>query len=324
MAEDRTTEIDRRSFCVAPLGMLLLPGCSAKEPLRITAHPWPGYDLVKLGIADAKLKRRDLQWDTVETVQESFEQLSSGRSHGACLTLDQMLLARSQGIPLRAYLIFDISAGADTVLARPELNGLHSLKGATIGVESSSLGAIMLTKLLEAAEISKADVTVVSIDENHYDAWAKSDLDFIITYEPSLGRLRRLGLKPVFDSRRIPRTIVDLLAIRPEVAVENGSAIEWIVSMHFSMLEELRTNPMDVYSRLSTMTASSPEEVAISFRGLDFPDRLYNRKLLSAPAVELTQVADGLSSLLIDTGVISHRPDLKDLFSPRYLPKFGL
>ena len=316
--------VSRRAFGAGVFGALLTPGCLPKEPLRITAHPWPGYDLTKLGIADARAKRHDVRWTAVDTVQQSFERLSSGEADGACLTLDQMLVARSQGIPLRAYLIFDVSAGADTVLARPDLRGLEDLRGAKVGVESSSLGAIMLSKLLDAASLARADVAVVPMDENHDIAWERNDLDFIITYEPSLGRLRRVGLKPVFDSRQLPKLIVDLLAVRPDAAAARGEAMMWIIETHFLMLEALRTNPVDLHSRLSAMTTMPPDEVAASFRGLDFPDPLYNRRLLTPPATELNRVAEELQGLLVENGVISGPLDLNELFSPRYLPRFGL
>lgn len=271
--------------------------CEAESPLRIALHPWPGYEFMRLAARSGLLDARTEIVDTA-TVQQSLDMLANGAVDGAGLTLDQVLGIRGGGHDIAVALVFDVSAGADALLAVPGISSIETLRGRSIGVERSTLGEIMLAKFLESAAFERSDVAVVYIDDDHVAAWDRGGLDAIITYDPARSQLLSRGMRQVFDSRRLPRLIVDVLGVRRSAAGRKASALRQINAAHFALLEEWKRSPVDLAYRLATMLSASPEEVIASYSGLDLPDAIYNRRYLSPPAAEMSAAAHEIARIL--------------------------
>jgi NitT/TauT family transport system substrate-binding protein len=314
--------LSRRSFVAAVTTALVgLGACNHGPPVRIALHPWPGYEFMRLAWRSGTVSRRSATIVDTSTVQDSLALLAEGRVDGAGLTLDQLLGARASGHDLSAALVFDVSAGADAVLAVPAVLTLGDLRGRRLGVESSTLGAVMVAKLLEAGGLHRGDVTVVDIDEDHVAAWDKGDLDSIITYEPSLARLRSRGLRTLFDSRGLPKLIVDILAIRRSLSERQADGLRELISGHFAIIEKWRISPTDIAYQLASMSAIDVEEVIGTLGGMDFPDAVYNRRYLTPPAIEMTAAANELLRILGNAQTITRRPPMDGLFVTDFLPR---
>jgi len=310
----------RRAFVAGAVSAGVgLAGCESGPPPRVALHRWPGYEFMRLA-GRAVPSGSAVVVDTA-TVQQSLAMLADGSADGAGLTLDQVLGARETGLDLGVALVFDISSGADAVLARPGIGTLAGLRGRAIGVEKSTLGAVMIAKALEAGGLRRTDLTVVDMDEDHVAAWERGGLDAIITYEPSLARLRASGLRSIFDSRSLPRLIVDVLAVRRGLSGRRADGLRELVAGHFEFVDEWRQSPADLAYRLATMLSTSAEEIAESYRGIDLPDAVYNRRYLTPPAAEMTAAAHELAGILRETGAIARPLSTEGLFLANFLPR---
>lgn len=290
--------IDRRAVITGAAALSAgLAACDGAPPLNIALHPWPGYEFMRLASRSGSIDAPAKIVDTA-TVQQSLEMLTNGTVDGAGLTLDQVLGLRRAGHDVVVALVFDVSAGADALLAVPEIHSLGDLRGKSIGVERSTLGEIMLAKVLEAAELHRSDIDVAYIDDDHVAAWDRGGLDAIITYDPARSQLRSRGLRQIFDSRRLPRLIVDVLGVRRSSANQKASALRKLTAAHFALLDEWRRSSVDLAYRLATMLSSSPEDVIDSYTGLDLPDAVYNRRYLTPPAQEMTAAAQEIAAIL--------------------------
>jgi NitT/TauT family transport system substrate-binding protein len=313
-ARSKPSHIGRRAVITGAAAFSAgIAACDGASPLSIALHPWPGYEFMRLasrsGLIDATAKIVD----TV-TVQQSLEMLTNGTVDGAGLTLDQVLGLRRSGHDIVVALVFDVSAGADVLLAVPQINSLGVLRGKTIGVERSTLGEIMLAKVLESAELDRSDIEVTYIDEDHVAAWDRGGLDAIITYDPARSQLRSRGLRQIFDSRRLPRLIVDVLGVRRSSADRKSSALRKLNAVHFALLDEWKRSPVDLAYRLATMLSFSPEVVIDSYAGLDLPDAVYNRRYLTPPALEMTAAAQEIAAIL------AFPVPANDIFVAEFLP----
>lgn len=297
-----------------------LNACSPSPPLRIASEKWCGYQFMFLAQQEGWLPKSGLELRETGFASDSVVALKQGQVDGAALTLNEVLLLRDQGMPLSVVTVFDFSAGADVVLAKPGISRLADLKGQRIGVETTSLGVIMLSKVLEAAGLQRSDVTVINMDEDHLAAWDSANMDAVLTYEPALSRLQKQGLVSLYDRRKLPLVIVDVLAVRTEAAERHAEALRGLIAGHFRALTQWRNNPIDTAYRLSARLGVKPDEVKSVFKGLDLPDAAYNRKYLTAPAVELTQSVQAITRILTQEGLLKRPLNLDRLFVADYLP----
>lgn len=286
-------------------------------------HPWVGYESLYVA--------RDLNWLPAavrlrdsKTLEESLAALRSGEADAACMTLDELLRARGAGLPLSAALVLDVSAGADVVLARPGIAGAADLAGKRIGFDPGALGALVFEKLLEAGRLTPQAVTALDLPPDaQLEAWRRNEVDAVVTYEPLATALRREGAREVFDSRQMPDTIVDVLAVRrdrPKVL----PAVRALAAAHFRAVAHLRTNEQDAILRISAREGIPPGEVRRMMSGVVLPSLAANRAFLDErPGARLAQVARTLSSLMVRRGLLPREDDLAALVLPGALPEEG-
>lgn len=115
----------RRRFLQLGLGAAVLPGlgalsgCAQSQPLKVAVQPWCGYQFLFVARVEGWQDTKQVELVDTALTTESVAALREGRVDAAALTLDEVLLLRSQGHPLHVVMVFDASAGADLLLATP-------------------------------------------------------------------------------------------------------------------------------------------------------------------------------------------------------------
>lgn len=323
MFEHRPIDPSRRQALRRLACWPLLPwlgACGGDGPLVVASHAWPGHELIFLARREGWLPGERIRLQETASATRSIAALGRGQAQAAALTLDEVLRARSEGIALTAVLVFAISAGADVVLARPEIGHPEELRGKTVGAETTALGALIVAKLLARAGLEPADVRLRPIlPEGHLDAWRSGELDALVTYEPTASRLLEQGARRLLDSRQFPDTIFDVLAVRAGALAGREDALKTLIAAHFRGLRRLRQNPQDTAYRIAGHLGLPGDEVIRAFRGLQLPGAARNRSLL-APAGRLHAAGRELSGLLLGSGLLPRGDPLTELVSDAYLP----
>lgn len=316
----------RRRFIKALGGLgvaCALPACESgsPQPMPVAAHIWVGYEPMFLAKREGWLDETQVRLVETKDATESIRALAEGRVIGAALTLDEVFKARQDGQKLSVVMIYNISAGADMLVARPGLSSLAELKGRRIGFEPSSVGELLLSEILLAARLSRSDVQLVPISvDNHVAAWLRGELDAAVTYEPVASALLALGAHSLFDSRQLPNTIIDVLVIRSDQIDRHASAIRHLLQTHFKALDHLTRNPHDAAYRMADHLKLLAADVMPAFKGLVLPDAAYNRRLLGGPQPELLRTAGKLSGLMVRSQLLKQDDALNDLIRADFLP----
>jgi NitT/TauT family transport system substrate-binding protein len=207
------------------------------------------------------------------------------------------------------------------VLARPDILTPEQISGKRIGLENNALGALMLHKLLEAAKLPESAVTLVDCPpEVQVDAWRNDTIDVVITYEPAATAQQRLGAKRIFDSRQMPDTIFDVLAVRTDRADARQDALRDIAAAHFRGLSHIQKNRHDALHRIAARQKMSFDEANRALIGILLPSLSANREYLAATDGRLLPAARLLSSLMVQRLLISHQDTLAGLVNGVWLP----
>lgn len=321
---NRRTFLSRLAYLPALAAMSWLPACTRSRPILVGIHPWIGYETLNLA--------RELHWVPAEVqfrdgkdASDSLAALNAGELDAACLTLDETLAARAAGVPLTVVLVFDVSAGADMVLAHPSIESLAGLAGKRIGVEQNSVGELVLEKLLEAARLSRSALIRVNlpVGQQQIEAWQGNKVDAVITYEPAASKLLDLGARRLFDSRQMPDTIFDVLAVRADRIQGNQTALKSLVAAHFRALTHLQTNREDAIYRITEHQKISIGDLKRSLSGVALPSLVANHEYLSPKGGRLIMAAGNISKLMARQGRLQHDDTLDGLVMPDLLPPYG-
>ncbi len=321
-------KISWRHFYVA-LSMLacalLLSACNlfADQPISVAAHVWLGYEPMFLARNEKWLDARYVRLVETRSATESIHALANGSVDAAALTLDETLKARAMGIPLSVVMVFNTSVGADMLVADSGIKSLGDLKGKRLGFEASSVGDVMLVQILQLAKLSRHDVQLVPVSiDQQLAAWQRKELDALITYEPVATQLLAGGAYKLFDTRQMPNTIVDVLAVRKNVLDRSHSkAIRHLISAHFRAMNHLKYNPQDAAYRMANHLGLDAQHVLGAYKGLLLPSAANNYRLLAEDSPPLLASATNLSALMVKNHLISQPDDLLSLIDAQYLPR---
>lgn len=314
----------RREFLAGLGAVLLLPlltGCVKRPPLRIAAHPWPGYALLFLARREGWLNQRQVRLVETGSATASLQALKNGTADGACITLDELLRARENDIPLTALLVFNISAGADQILARPGISSIRQLAGKRIGVEQSALGELVLHLVLHSAGLDCTQVTVVPMTpDNHHQLWQAGRVDAMVCYEPIASQLQSMGARAIFDSRSLPGMIVDLLAVKTDLLESYEAPLKDLTRAHFRARHYLAHNPQDAAYKLAERFKLPAAGVLDAYRGLELPNVSANRRYLEGGGAQLLGSVRTLGPIMQQHGLLKKPVNLDRLLDARFLP----
>lgn len=315
-----------RRRCVVLAGVLgpwLSGGCAPTTPLRLAGHPWPGYEPLFLARTLGYLPAPPLlQLQETATAEESVQRLREARVDGAMLTLDQVLQLRDQGLRLQIVLVFDVSRGADMLLARSSLGTLPALRGRRIGVAPGSPGTLMLHLALEQARLQLSDVQVQRIPYAHHEqAWEHGEVDALVTSEPLASRLQARGARVLLSTRQMPEAIFNVLAVRHEALLPHAESLRALLSGYFQALDYQRRNPWEAAYRMAPRLEISAEALLEAQRALEQPDRVGNQRYLLGYDSTLQRIALQLSPLMQRAGLLRQPVSPVGLVSGEFLPK---
>lgn len=303
------------------LGCVLLAGGTLKvvpepeRPLLIGTNLWLGYEPFHLARAAGHLPE-DVTLVEARSSPALMEALSDGSLDGAALTMDEVMRLEAAGRPMAVVAVLDISQGADAVMARSAEVAKTPLAGKRIGVETEGVGAFVLHRFLDHRGVSPTQVQVIHVAaSDHMEAFASHNLDYLVSYEPLVGRMQGQGAVRVFDSAAMPCEVVDVLAIRRDRLPGRDDALRRLLAAWYHGVALLTGGQPEWRDRLARRQGLTPEQLARVLSGLDFPDSAGSRALLvpGMPALEAVR------RWLHATGEVTVAID--PLLDPTYLPR---
>jgi NitT/TauT family transport system substrate-binding protein len=194
---------------------------------------------------------------------------------------------------------------------------MHDLAGRSVAVESSALGAFVLSRALALNGMQAGDVNVVHLESNEQpSAFEKGQVDGAVTFDPYRAQLLRAGAVTLFDSTQIPGEIVDLLAIRASVVERHPKAVQALLTGWFDALDYMSDQPTDAARRMGIRQQTTAEQFLQAQRGLHIPSREENLRMLAGPTPELAVTGRRLMALMVDAKLLHTGLDIEGVLAP--------
>ncbi len=294
-----------------------LTACSPPPPapMRVGVNPWVGYDPFVLAREQGLLDPARVRVVELGSNNESIRSLRNGVLEAAALTLGETLRLADEGVMLKIVAVLDTSHGADAVVASAAIHSPADLVGRRIAVESSAVGALMLSRLLAAGGLRFDQVEVVTVEAAQHENILDSGLaEAVVTFEPMRSRLIAGGGHVIFDSRQMPDEIIDVLAVRASVLTERGDDVIELLASWERGRRALEEDPAGAAALLAPGAGLSIAEYLAAFEGLTLKG-LGDIETLQPGAAP--SEADGVHKALVETllerKLIRLRPDWRFL-----------
>ena len=180
--------------------VFLLSACQAPPPppLMVGMNSWIGYDPLVLARDRDLIDRAQIKVVELSSSSETLRSFRNGLIDAAALTLDEALRLREAGMDVRVVAVLDVSAGGDMVVAHPSITSPAALRGQFVAVEDSSVGALLLQRMLQGAGLTRTDVKVVNLESNqHLRALQDGQVSAPFRTEAGWHIVQRIGTRQV-------------------------------------------------------------------------------------------------------------------------------
>jgi NitT/TauT family transport system substrate-binding protein len=299
--------------------LLALTGCM-REPetaLRIGTNVWIGSEPLYLARDLGRLDPDAVQLVEYPSASEVLRAYRNGAIDGMVISLDELFGLAVDGLQPRIILIVDVSHGADVVVGRHGMRSMRDLKGRSVAVESSALGAFVLSRALTLNGMAAGDVNVVHLESNEQpSAFEKGEVDGAVTFDPYRAQFLQAGAATLFDSTQIPGEIVDLLAVRADVVDRQPKALHALLAGWFSAIDYLKREPTDAARRMGIRQQTTAGQFLEAQRGLHIPSREENLRMLGGPKPELAVTGHRLMALMVDAKLLPAGVDIERVLAP--------
>jgi len=309
----------RRGWLCAALFALALAGCvrTPETALRIGTNVWIGSEPLYLARELDRLDPETVQLVEYPSASEVLRAYRNEAIDGMVISLDELFGLAADGLKPRIVLVVDVSNGADVVVGRHGMRTMRDLKGRSVAVESSALGAFVLSRALALNAMQASDVNVVHLESNEQpEAFEKGQVDGAVTFDPYRAQFLKEGAQTLFDSRQIPGEIVDLLAVRASVIDRKPKAVQTLLAGWFSALDYMQRDPADAARRMGIRQQASGEQFLEGLRGLHIPSREENLEMLGGAQPQLAVTGRRLLGLMLDAKLLSAGVDIEKVLAP--------
>jgi NitT/TauT family transport system substrate-binding protein len=188
-----------------------------------------GYDLklVPFGLDGAEVPTEDQRWAS----------LRSGEWDVLATTLDGVAKQSDPQIGAITAVI-DESAGADKLVAKPEIATINDLRGKRIAYSAGSVGEYFMYYALSLAGLGPQDVTLVPKDAvpDAVAAYTGGEADAVSAWVPDVQAAEDAGAKTVIASDKL-RAVLDVL-VSSRQSIDNKS--EAVQAFHDAWFEALK------------------------------------------------------------------------------------
>lgn len=303
-----------RAACCALL--LAVVACSAPPlpPLALGMNARLGFDPLALarerGLLDAE-RVKVVELASATEVQRAF---SNGLLDAAALTLDESLRLADAGADLRIVALLDSSLGGDVVLARSGISSPAQLRGEAVAVEASSVGALVLQRMLDKAGLMRSEIEVVNLEAHaHLDALREGRVAAAVSYAPIAGALQAAGYRPIFSSREIPGEVMGVLVVRQAVLQARPDAVDELLRGWSEGLLAFSADPAGAAATLSRGSELPARDYAAGFRGRELLPLAQSQRELAGQARDFEARARAVGRVLVELGALRRPPELQPL-----------
>ena len=307
----------KQTICgaIASITFFLFTAIPALAEVKIGLSDWPGW--VAWYVAEKKgfFKKHnaDVKLVWFANYTDSISALSAGQVDANCQTWSDTLAPLAKGLPLKAILVNDNSAGNDALMVSPKIKSFADLKGKTVALEEFSVSHFVLVTALAKNGMSLADVKVTNLSAGDAAAaFLAGRVDAAVVWNPWVNQIQTSGKgKALFTSKDMPGLIPDLLVAQEKAIQEKRKDFIGMIRAWYDTVAFIKAKPDEAAQIMSKVVDMKPEEYKVFLPGTKF----FGEKEVLAALDEknpssLIAVAPTIQKFLLDNKLMEGTPDI--------------
>jgi len=286
----------------------------AHAELKVGVSDWTGWVAWYVAQDQGYLRRygADVKLIWFANYSDSISALSSGQLDANSQTWSDTLGPLAKGLPLKAVLVNDNSAGNDALLVGPKIKSFADLRHHRVALEQYSVSHFVLYTALARNGLTPADVTVVNLSAGDAAAaFMSGRVDAAVVWNPWIIQIERSGTgRALFTSAQMPGLIPDLLVAQERSIQSKRKEFVAMIRAWFDTEAFIRTQPERAVAIMSKVVSMSPDQYRVFLPGTHFFDSAANLDAFDPRSPRsLVRVAPSIAAFLLSNKLIDGQPN---------------
>ncbi|WP_011301002.1 ABC transporter substrate-binding protein [Cupriavidus necator] len=296
------------------LSLSLVASGPARAEIRVGVSDWPGW--VAWYVAQQKgffsKHGADVKLVWFANYSDSIAALSSGQLDANSQSWSDTLGPLAKGVPVKAVLVNDNSAGNDALVASAKIRAVADLKGKTVALEQYSISHFVLVTALAKAGLKPADVKIVNLSAGDAAAaFMMGRVDAAVVWNPWIDRIVKSGKgRALFTSADMPGLVPDLLVAQQKAIASHRKELVGMIRAWFDAERFIREQPAEAAAIMAKVVGMKADDYKVFLPGTRFFDASANRAAFdAAQPASLQAVAPTIAAFLHDNKLLDGKPD---------------
>lgn len=283
----------------------------AKPVVKIAINTWPGLGPFYVARAKGFDTEEGIRLDVVmtENTEARTSSLVSGEADLVGITLDNIVISRSRGLPLVVVGKSDISYGGDGIIAKAAIHTVADLKGKRVACPEGLPSHFLLLYLLRQNGLGPKDIQFVPADDGGQAAFlfTSGNVDAAVTWDPWISKAESLsGGHVLITTREAPGLLLGIVAANKNFLPQRADRITRAMRAWFKAVEYTKAHPDEASAIMSKEFNVPPGDFKRMAAGAQLTDLQDTLKTFGTPSQPgpIRQLAVDASDLWKASGVI--------------------
>ncbi len=281
-------------FCLFAIALsltFLINACSfgqnqSLKPLRVGITSWVGFDIARYAEPSGIFKQRGLEVELVqfENNQDVSRAVMRGRLDATFTSFSDVMQVDPGNSKPVVLMTTNISAGADGIVAKPEIKSVEDLRGKKVAAKLGTVNHLILLEALKAHQIKPSDVQI--LDYSNDVAVQKirtGEIDAAVLWQPVLGETAKsVKGNIIHTTKEVDSLVIDILMSTNSIVKAKKAELKQFMLAWFDVMHAVETQPKKVFNAVGEQLGQSGEAFGSDYAGLKKGDITLNQRMFGA------------------------------------------
>ncbi|PTQ90653.1 ABC transporter substrate-binding protein [Agitococcus lubricus] len=286
----------------------------AHAEVKVGVSDWPGWVAWYIAEQQGYFKKygADVKLVWFPNYTDSIAALSSGQLDANSQTWSDTLGPLAKGVPIKAVLVNDNSAGNDALMVGANIKSFADLKGKKIALEQFSISHFVLVTALSKHNLKMTDVKIVNLAAaDAAAAFMAGRVDAAVVWNPWVSQIEKSKKgRALFTSKDMPGLVPDLLVAQDKAIKNKRKDLVGMAKAWFDTVAFIQQKPDEAAKIMAKVVGLPPEQYKVFLPGTRFFDATANQAAFAAASnpQSLLAVSPTISQFLVNNKLIDKAP----------------